>query len=195
MKLTHSIIAGVYVLSTTGSACIVDAVSQVSAGDNPLIAVSVNKNNYTNQIMQSQDKFTLSILPKDINNEVIPTFGFESSKNIDKFANIEFFEKEGIKIIKNSIGYMILEKVNTIDCDTHTLFIGRLIMEERFKEKEELVYQYYQKNKEKYIKVKINDKKTVWICTVCGYIYEQEELPEDFKCPLCGVSTKYFKKQ
>lgn len=161
MDLNNSIVAGVYVLSTKGSACIVDAVAQISAGENPLIAVSVNKNNYTNNMLKENDKFSISILSKDIDGNIISTFGFNSSKDIDKFENFSFSEIDNIKVIDNSIGYMILEKVNEIDCDTHTLFIGRLVKQERFNEKEELVYQYYQRNKEEYIKLKIDNQKTV----------------------------------
>ena len=194
-KINYSIIAGVYILETDGSACVVDAVSQISAGDNPLIAVSVNKNNYTNEKMKQNNKFSLSILSKDVNGEIIKTFGFNSSKDINKYENIAYKMIDNQRIIDESIGYMILEKVNELDCETHTLFIGRLINGTRNNEKEELVYQYYQKNKDEYIKIKVNENKTVWVCTLCGYIYEGEELPEDFKCPKCGVSKEYFEKK
>lgn len=195
MKVNYSIIAGVYVLSTNGSACIVDSVSQISAGDNPLIAVSVNKSNFTNNKMLENDKFALSVLSKDVDGNIISTFGFNSSKDIDKFENISYKEVDGIKIINDSIGYIILEKINTVDSDTHTLFIGRLINQERNNEKEELVYQYYQRNKDEYIKVKVDEKKTIWVCTVCGYIYEGEDMPDDFECPICKVGKNMFEKK
>ena len=194
-KINYSIIAGVYVLSTDGSACIVDAVSQVSAGDNPLIAVSVNKSNYTNEMMRKNNKFSLSILPKDVDGNIIKTFGFSSSRDINKFENIEFKEIDELKVVNDSIGHMIFEKVNELDCDTHTLFIGRLVNGERYNDKEELVYQYYQSHKDEYIKVKVNDEKTVWVCSLCGYIYEGETIDDDFICPLCGATKDLFIKK
>lgn len=33
-----------------------------------------------------------------------------------------------------------------------------------------------------------------WVCTVCGYIEERDELPDDFTCPVCGVGKDKFKK-
>lgn len=194
-KINYSIIAGVYVLSTDGSACIVDAVSQVSAGDNPLIAVSVNKSNYTNEMMRKNNKFSLSILPKDVDGNIIKTFGFSSSRDINKFENIEFKEIDELKVVNDSIGHMIFEKVNELDCDTHTLFIGRLVSGERYNDKEELVYQYYQSHKDEYIKVKVNDEKTVWVCSLCGYIYEGETIDDDYICPLCGATKDLFVKK
>lgn len=194
-KINYSIIAGVYVLSTDGSACIVDAVSQVSAGDNPLIAVSVNKSNYTNEMMRKNNKFSLSILPKDVDGNIIKTFGFSSSRDINKFENIEFKEIDELKVVNDSIGHMIFEKVNELDCDTHTLFIGRLVSGERYNDKEELVYQYYQSHKDEYIKVKVNDEKTVWVCSLCGYIYEGETIDDDYICPLCGATKDLFIKK
>ena len=35
---------------------------------------------------------------------------------------------------------------------------------------------------------------TTWVCNVCGYVYEGEELPADFKCPICGVGPDQFTK-
>ena len=56
-------------------------------------------------------------------------------------------------------------------------------------------YQYYQEHKEELLKVTTEEGKTAWICTICGYIYYGEDLPEDFQCPICGVGKEYFKKK
>ena len=146
-------------------------------------------------MLSQSDKFAISILPQDVDGEIIKTFGFNSSRNINKFENIKYKEVDGLKVLTECIGYMTFEKINEVDCDTHTLFIGRLIKEERYNNKEELVYQYYQKNKEKYIKIQVNKQKTVWVCNVCGYVYESEELPDNYKCPLCGAGKEKFSKQ
>ena len=84
-KITRKITLGMYVLTTKDGGCIVDAVSQISAGDNPLIAVSVMKNNYTNELLKQYNKFALSVLDKEVDGEIIKIFGFNSSRDIDKF--------------------------------------------------------------------------------------------------------------
>ena len=77
-KITRKITQGMYILTTTNGGCVVDAVSQVSAGDQPLIAVSVMKKNYTNELMHNNDTFALSVLGMDVNPELIKSFGFNS---------------------------------------------------------------------------------------------------------------------
>lgn len=194
-KITRKITQGVYVLTTKGGGCVVDAVSQVSAGDNPLIAVAVMKNNYTNLLLQSNKAFALSILGKSVNPEIIKTFGMNSARDIDKYVNVETTEVEDIKIINDSLGYMICEIVDSIENETHTLFIGKLIEADVFKDEEAMSYGYYQENKDDLLKVTTEKGKTAWVCTMCGYVYYGEELPDDFKCPMCGVGKEFFEKK
>lgn len=194
-KIMRKITQGMYVLTTKDGGCMVDAVSQISAGDNPFIAVAVMKSNHTNALLQKNDKFALSILGMDINPEIIETFGMHSMRDVDKFANVKTTEFENIKVIEDALGYMVCKIVDKIDADTHTLFIGKLIEADVLKEGEAMSYNYYQENKNDLIKVKTEQGKTAWICTVCGYVYYGEELPDDFKCPLCGVDKELFKKK
>ncbi|MBQ2938093.1 MAG: flavin reductase [Clostridia bacterium] len=196
INITRKISQGMYVLTTNGGGCIVDAVSQVSAGDNPLIAVSVMKKNYTNELLKKNDKFALSVIGKEVNPEIIKTFGFNSMRDINKFENTQVREVDGLKVINDSLGYMVCEIIDSIDNETHTLFIGKLIEADIFKEeKEEMTYAYYQEHKEELLKVTTEKGKTAWVCIVCGYVYYGEELPEDFKCPICGVDRTNFKKK
>ncbi len=191
-KITRKITQGMYVLTTNNGGCIVDAVSQISAGENPLISVAVMKSNYTNELLKNNSKFALSVLSENVNGEIINTFGMNSMRNINKFENIETTEVEGISVIKESIGYMICEIIDSIDNDTHTLLIGKLIEADNFSDEKPMSYSYYQEHKSDLIKITTKDNKTAWICTVCGYIYYGDELLEDFKCPKCGVSKNLF---
>lgn len=195
INITRKITQGMYVLTTKNGGCIVDAVSQVSGGNNPLISVAVMKRNYTNELLKANDKFAISILGNNVNPEIIKTFGFNSSRDINKFENAETTKIEDIEIINDSLGYMICEIVDTIENDTHTLFIGKIVEADVFEDKEPMSYGYYQEHKDELLKVTTEKGKTAWICTVCGYIYYGEELPEDFKCPLCGVGKELFKKK
>lgn len=194
-KITRKITQGMYVLTTNGGGCIVDAVSQVSAGDNPLIAVAVMKNNYTNELMHKNNTFALSVLGMDSNPDIIKTFGLNSMRDIDKFKDIKTNDIENIKIIEDSLGYMICEKVDSIENETHTLFIGKLIEADVYKDEEAMSYSYYQEHKEELIKVKTEKGNTAWVCTICGYVYYGDTLPVDYKCPACGVGPELFKRQ
>ena len=195
IKITRKITQGMYILTTNGGGCVVDAVSQISSGDNPLVAVSIMKSNYTNELLKKNNTFSLSVLGKDVNPEIIKTFGFNSSRDINKFENIETIEEKNLNIIKDSLGYMVCEIVDSIDNDTHTLFIGKIIEADVYKDEEAMSYQYYQEHKNELLKVTTENGKTAWICSVCGYIYYGEELPEDFTCPVCGVGKDFFKKK
>lgn len=194
-KITRKITQGMYVLTTNGGGCMVDAVSQVSAGESPLIAVSVMKKNYTNELLKKNDKFALSVLGMNVNSEIIKTFGMNSMRDINKFEKIKTTEIEGIKTIDDSLGYMVCEIIDSIDNETHTLFIGRLIEADVLKEEEAMSYSYYQEHKEELLKVTTEKGKIAWICTICGYVYYGDNLPDDFKCPLCGASREAFERK
>ena len=193
-KITYKISQGMYALTTENGGCIVDAVSQISAGDNPLIAVSVMKKNYTNELLMKNNKFALSVLGENVNPEIIKTFGLNSMRDINKFEKVELTQIDGLNIINDSLGYMICEIVDTIENETHTLFIGKLIEADLFKDEKEMTYAYYQEHKDELIKVTTEKGQTAWICSVCGYVYYGEELPEDFKCTICGVDRNLFRK-
>lgn len=194
-KITRKITQGMYVLSTNGGGCVVDAVSQVSSGDNPLIAVSVMKSNYTNELMHKNDRFALSVLGMDVSPDIIKTFGMNSMRDINKYEYVKTSEVENVKIIEESLGYMVCEKVDTIENETHTLFIGKLIEADILNDGEPMSYNYYQENKNDLIKVETEKGKTAWVCTICGYVYYGEELPDDFVCPVCGVDKSMFEKK
>ena len=195
IKITRKITQGMYVLTTQDGGCIVDSVSQISSGDNPLISVAVMKNNYTNELLKKNNKFALSILGKEVNSQIIKTFGFNSMRDINKFEKVETTKIEDINIINDSLGYMICEKINELDNDTHTLFIGKITEADVYEEKEAMSYQYYQEHKNELLKITNEDRTTKWICSICGYVYDGEELPEDFTCPVCGVGKDFFDKK
>ena len=186
---------GMYVLTTKGAGCCVDAVSQISAGDNPLISVAVMKKNYTNEAMKKNDKFAISILGNDIDPEIIKTYGMKSMRDYDKFANSNVEEIEGMNILPDSLGYMICEKVDSFENDTHTVFIGRVIEADKFSDVPVMTYQYYQEHKSELRQIKTQEGKNAWVCTICGYVYYGDELPDDFKCPMCGVPKEFFQQK
>jgi len=194
-NILREISAGMYILTTNDSGCFVDAVMQISGGDSPLIAVSVMNSNYTNEKMKENNKFAISFFGMESNPELIKIFGMNTSKNYNKFDKLDLITIDGINVIKDSLGYILLEKVDTIKNDTHTLFIGKVIKSERFSNIKPMTYQYYQEHKDELIKVKTEQGNIAWICTICGYVYYGEDLPDDFICPQCKMPKTVFKKK
>ena len=193
-KITRKLSHGMYVLTTKDGGCMVDAVMQASAGENPIIAVSVMKSNNTNILMKKNDKFALSVLSNDVDGSIIETFGFNSMRDINKFDKVKCSNVDGLNIIDNSIGYLICEKIDSIENDTHTVFLGRMIEGDMFNNDKEMTYNYYQEHKDDLVKVKTDSNKTAWVCTLCGYIYYGDTLPDGFTCPRCGAGSEFFEK-
>lgn len=194
-KITRKITQGMYVLTTYKGGCIVDAVSQVSAGDNPYISVAVMKSNNTCELLQNNQYFALSVLGMNVNPEIIKNFGLKSMKDIDKFSTTETIEIENLKVIKDSLGYMVCEIVDQVDTGTHILYIGKLIEADIWSQDNPMSYAYYQEHKDELIKMTTEKGQTAWVCTMCGYIYYGDDLPKDFKCPKCGVGIEFFEKK
>ncbi len=196
-KITHKITQGMYVLTTVGGGCIVDAVSRVGSRDGQaLVAVAVAKTNHSHKLLSESSKFALSVLGEKSDPEIIKIFGFNSSKDVDKCAKCQTEEVSGVPVVKNTLGYMIFEKVDAIDNDTHTIYLGKLIEGNVLdQDARPMSYAYYQEHKDDLIKKDTEQGKTAWVCTACGYVYYGDEVPDDFVCPICGLGKAYFKKQ
>lgn len=179
--------------------CVVNTVVQITS--NPtIIAVSINHDNYTNEIIKKTKKFSISILDEEVNPEIIGTFGYKSSRDIDKFENFDYELEDNIPILKDTCGNMICKVINSIETNTHTIFLAEVTNMINHQKKTPMTYKYYHdvlkgkspKNAPTY---ESNEtKKSVWKCSVCGYEVELDELPEDFKCPICGEPITAFKK-
>lgn len=196
-KITHKITQGMYVLTVDGGGCVVDAVARVGgASEEALIAVAVAKSNKTHELMQKADRFALSVLGENSDPKLIETFGFKSARDTDKYAELETEEIESVKVPKAALGYMVLEKIDAIENPTHTLFIGKMVEGDILDEKDRpMTYAYYQEHKNDLVKKTTEQGKTAWVCTVCGYVYYGDEVPDDYRCPLCGLGKEYFKKK
>ena len=179
---------GLYILSANeqgkDNACIVNTVMQVTS-DPCQIAVCVNKNNYTCEMIQHTKKFNVSILSEGVSFDVFKNFGFQSGRNTDKFTNFPDVKRtpNGILYITNNTNaFMSAYVQQEIDLGTHIMFIAQLVEAEVLSDKPTVTYDFYQKN------IKPKPEKTEkkgWRCKICGFIYEEEVLPENFICPVC----------
>lgn len=196
---------GVYVVGWRDNGynggCIVNSAMQITS--NPMtIAISVNTENYTHDCIKRSSKFSLSILNEESDEKLIGTFGYQSSKDVDKYANFEYELVEDVPVILDSNGYLICEVIATLEAGSHTIFVGKVVQAKRLAEKAVMTYRYYQevlkgkspKNAPTYIDIEGEIKTNQWVCSICGYVYEGEELPDDFICPLCMATKEAFIK-
>lgn len=208
-KVLRNLSYGVYVVTSKDKGrnigCIVNSIMQVTSNPS-VIAVSINHDNYTNKIIKETNKFGVSILKEKVDPRIIGTFGFKSSKDTDKFDGINFKEISEIPVLEDTCGYMVCKVIDTIETSTHTIFLGEVFEADDYSNENAMTYKYYHeylkgsapKNaptyEEKNIIQSDTDSKTKkWRCSICGYIYEGSELPEDFVCPICGVGKENFK--
>lgn len=188
---------GLYILSChengKDNACIVNTVMQVTS--NPCkIAICINKINHTCKMLKNTRKFNISVLDEGADFELFKHFGYQSGKDVDKFVNFIHTKRTPngvLYITKNTNAYLSAWVQEEIDLDTHIMFIAQLVEAEVLSEKPTVTYDYYQKN----IKPKPQTtEKKGWRCKICGYIYEGEELPADFICPICKHGAVDFEK-
>jgi len=198
-----------------GNGFISNTVFQVTA-EPAKFAVCCNKNNFTSEFIQSQNTFSISILDKDVSSELIGSFGYKSGRDFDKMSGktLKFGSTGAPIVLDECIAYMEFKLLRTIDEGTHLIFIGELVSAEVLdKNKEPLTYAYYRqvkkgvapKNAPTYIdKSKLEQSQNAIIsqkykCSCCGYVYEDAvenvkftDLPEDWKCPVCGCDKSDF---
>lgn len=188
---------GLYVLSVEeqgkDNGCIVNTVMQVTS-DPCQIAVCVNKNNYTCEMIQHTKKFNVSVLAEGVSFDVFKNFGYQTGRITDKFTNFSDVKRSPngvLYITKDTNAYMSAYVQQEIDLGTHIMFIAQLVEAEVLSDKPTVTYDYYQKNIKP--KPQVTEKKG-WRCKICGYIYEEEVLPADYICPICKHGAIDFEK-
>jgi len=214
-EILKDISYGMYVISTAYNGknvgCVVNTVTQITNGS-MLFAVSVNKNNYTNEAIRHTKRFAVSVLSEQTNSEVIGKFGFFTSKDVDKFEHFQTLPVDGIPVINEQIcGYMICELINVIDADTHDIFLVKMTDGKKLNPLPPMTYDYYHKvvkgTAPKTAPTFLEDQPVQtqtgkqYRCTVCGYLYDEavegikfDDLPDDWVCPLCGVGKELFEE-
>ena len=205
-KILRDLSYGVYIVGSKDGernvGCTINTAVQITSTP-AIIAISINKENYTNECIKKTNKFSVSILNEKSNPTIIGTFGFSSSRDTDKFKDVSYEEIESIPVLKDSNGYVVCEVISTLETDTHTIFVGKIITMEKYQDETPMTYKYYHevlkgtspKKAPTYVEdIEKEIKASRWKCTMCGYIYEGEELPLDFTCPICGQPSEVFVK-
>ena len=193
---------GLYVLTATEdeklNGCIVNTLTQVTSTPNK-VSVTVNKANYTHDMIKRTGKFTASIISEDADFSLFKHFGFQSGRDVDKFADFNDYEvnEDGLAFItKGANSYISAKVTDMVDVGTHTIFIGDVTDMKVISDYPSVTYDYYHKNikpQPKQVGTTV-DGQVIWRCTICGYEYVGEEIPEDFICPLCKHPASDFEK-
>ncbi len=178
---------GLYVVTSNDgkkdNGLIVNTVSQVTNTPNR-IAVTINKQNYSHYIIKQTGVMNLNCLSEEAPFSVFEKFGFQSGRNTDKFAGEEVLRSDNglIFLSKNINSFMSLKVEQYVDLGTHGMFICSITEARVLSKVPTMTYNFYQQN----VKPKpATAGKKGFVCKVCGYVYEGDELPEDFVCPLC----------
>ncbi|MDO4488827.1 MAG: flavin reductase [Eubacteriales bacterium] len=196
MKALFNIGYGLYVVTSNDgkkdNGCIVNTVCQLT--DSPYrVAVNINKANYTHHVVKQTGIMNVNCLSTEAPFKVFEKFGFQSGRSVDKFADCEQpipRSDNGLAFLPRYINAVLsLKVVDYVDLDSHGMFICEVTEARVMSKVETMTYTFYQKNVKP--KPKTEGKKG-FVCTVCGYIYEGDELPEDIICPLCKHGAADF---
>ncbi|MDD7220180.1 MAG: flavin reductase [Clostridia bacterium] len=173
--------------------CIINTVTQLT--DEPKrITIAVNKQNLTHDMIMKTGVFNVSVLSQDVPFKIFQHFGFQSGRDTDKFAEFEDKSRSdnGLYYLnKYSNAFLSARVIETKDYGTHTLFIADIEQAEVLSDIPSVTYAYYFDH----IKPKpqpADEKKKGFVCKICGYVYEGEELPADFICPWCKHGAADF---
>jgi len=224
-KTLYKISYGLYVITSKKgnrfNGQVANTVFQIS--NNPAtIAVSINKQNLTNEFIKDSRLFVVSILSQETPLSLIGQFGFKTGREVDKFEGVNYEPgKSGVPyLIDNILAYLEAEVIQEVDAGTHNIFIGKITNAEVLKEGTPMTYAYYHQIKRGSVpktaptfvekQAERKAKMDNYVCTVCGYVYDPavgdpennvppetpfEKLPEDWVCPICGVGKEEFKKE
>ena len=187
---------GLYVITSNDgkkdNGLIVNTVTQVTNTPNR-IAVTINKQNYSHHIIKQTGIMNINCLTVDAPFKVFEVFGFQSGRNVDKFADCTPLRSDnGLVFLPRYINsFMSLKVEQYVDLDTHGMFICSITEARVISDRETMTYTYYQNN----VKPKPETEgKKGYVCKICGYVYEGEELPEDYICPLCKHGAADFEE-
>lgn len=203
MEMLFKIVYGLYIVSARDekdNACVINTLLQQSS-DPVKLSITVNKTNLTHDMILKTKKCAIAVLSEKTTFDTIKRFGLTAGRDVaNKFEGIETIKtaydlllpKDGI------IGYFVMDVIETVDVDSHTIFVGNIVEKVGINDDRPLSYDYYRANikPKRVVQVAID----TWECRICGYIYDPakgdptanikpgtsfEELPIDWICPIC----------
>lgn len=203
-KSLYKLSCGLYIISSSYedkiSGCVANTLQQVTSSPIQL-SITLNKENYTEQLIEKSGKFNAVVVSQNIDMDVIRRFGFQSGKDIDKYEGITHREdRQQIPYVsEHTCAYYTCKVVSHLDVGSHVIFVGEVVDMEVLSEEEVMTYAYYHQVKNGTTPKKASShqeqtEKHGWRCSICGYLYEGEVLPQDYICPICGAPAAVFEK-
>ncbi len=213
---------GLYIVSAKDAegkkaGCVVNTFAQV-ASEPPTVTVALNKENNTTRSIQETGAFNVAVLAQTTTMELIGKFGFHSSTEIDKYENtgFELGENDIPVVTQDAVAWFSVKVSQTVDVGSHLLFVGTVDEAQVVADETPLTYAYYHKELRGKTPPKAasynggdegaqpggesaesatpGEKRYGWRCTLCGHVVEMDELPDDFRCPICGVDKSFFER-
>lgn len=199
-KAMYALSYGLFVLSARqgvkDNGCIINTAMQATTKPNRIV-FTVNKQNYTHDMVKETGEFTLSVLSEKADMSLFERFGFQSGREADKFAGFEAHVVRGgngiLYVTQGTNAWLSGKVVSVTDLGSHSLFVADVTDGDVLSADPSATYAYYQANiKPKPAAAPAPTGKKRWVCKVCGYVYEGDELPADFICPLCKHPASDF---
>ena len=185
---------GLYVVTShdgnRDNGLIVNTVMQVTNTPNR-VSVTINKSNYSCGVIAKTGKLNVSTLSEDAPFKLFQRFGFQSGKNVDKLEDFKHIQRASNGLVflnKYANAYICCKVINQIDLGTHIMFICDVTECANLSTAQTMTYTYYFQN----VKPKPETEKKGFVCRICGWVYEGEELPPDLVCPLCKHGAEDF---
>lgn len=199
-KLSYGLFVCTAVRGDKMNGCITNTAIQVASEPNR-ISIAINKSNYTHDMIMATKECNISVISKDATFDLFKHFGFQSGRDVDKFAD---YPDTNYKMADNGIPYITagtnayfsLKVEGMVDLGSHTLFICEPAFMTILSDTSSCTYEYYQSDiKPKPEAVGTTPKgETIWRCRICGYEFVGEEMPDDFLCPICKHPKADFEK-
>ena len=189
---------GLYLLSAKNgeqdNACIINTFLQITSNTPVGCLISVNKQNFTNEMITRTRQFNLSTLTVETPFELLKRFGYQSGRTVNKFEGFTDFTRSEnglIYLTDSANAFLSFDVLEIIDFDSHSLFTATLTECKTLSNQESITYDYYQRH----VKPRPPSvQKKGYRCNICGYEYEGEMLPQDFICPICKHGVADFIK-
>ena len=186
--------------------CVANSAMQITA-EPATLAVSLNHGNYTNRCVSDTGYFSVCVRAEDCDPKLIGKFGFFSSREKDKFADLSWQVRGKLPVPDGAMCWFSCRVIDKMETATHTVFLGEVMDADVLKAGTPMTYAYYHKvlkgktaaKAPTYIAPEAGQTAAKYVCKICGYVYDGkvpfEELPDDWLCPVCGAPKSQFEKR